>query len=452
MQRLSPPNLASESLCKAMNLRFSIGCGESVNVTIPDRCLLGVLKPDIAPPSFYVERAINDAVTMAIEYIPQNILLQKAMKICIVIPDKTRILPIKTTLSLMLQLLYQKRKSYKNIFGIIATGTHPPLNEYEIEQLIGEAICKKIPIINHVWKEENELVFLGNCEIGASIIPVYINRLAHEADVLIGIGSVRPHRAVGWSGGAKIVIPGIAGKLTIDAWHWAGWNFSRDQILGEVANPMRLMIERVADEAGLSAVVNFVMNSCNQPIAVFGGNYVEVHRQAVRVAEQIFSIQVEERADVVIVGSNPAAGTMWSSVEGIQIAYDIIKKGGTIILLASCCQGVAPEMPEVLHYGYLLPPSEIRARVESGEFKDIVVAGHLMYVSEVLHNAAVECVVVSEQKNKPGIEKLGLTYARSPEQALKYVFQKHGKRCKIWALPMYAPGLLIVKNSGGIYD
>lgn len=429
-----------------MNIQFSIGCGESLHVDIPNRCLLGVLRPQETPPLVSFKEALNDAVIRTIEHIPQNMLQKRKYNICILIPDKTRILPTRETLELLVKTSYKARKTYKGISIIIATGTHLPLGKQEIREMVGDKVYRNVPVVNHMWKGEKKLARLGTITLGSYSIPVYINRIVYESDIVIGIGTVRPHRAVGWSGGAKIVMPGVAGKPTIDAWHWAGWEFPREQIHGKAVNPMRLAIEEIAAKVGLNAVVNFVMNIHNQPSAIFGGDYVEVHRLAVQFAEQIFSVQVEEKSDVVIAGANPAASTLWESVEAIQIARDIIKEGGTIVLLAQCCKGIAPGIAEVLRYGYL-PPSEIHSLVANGKFKDVVAAGHLMYVSEVLHDAKVECVLVSQGINKQEIEKLGLTYVESPEKALKYVLSKHGHRCRIWALPMYAPGGLIVSSS-----
>jgi len=431
-----------------MDVQFSIGCGDSLYVNIPDRHLLGLLTPQEGGSLLIsFKEALNQSVVQAIERIPRNMLTKRTTRICIVIPDKTRICPVQEALELVLQTLYKVRKTYRGISIIIATGTHRPLSKQEIVKLVGNKICSRVPIMNHMWKDRDSLANLGEHTIGSYDIPIYVNRVVYESDIVIGIGTVRPHRAVGWSGGAKIVMPGVAGKPTIDAWHWAGWDFPREQIYGEAVNPMRLVVEEIAAKVGLNSVVNFVMDACNWPSAVFGGDYVEVHRLAVQFAEQIFTVQVEEKSNVVIAGANPAASTLWESVEAIQIACDIIEEGGTIILIAQCCNGIAPGFPEVLRYGYL-PPPEIRSMVASGRFKDVVAAGHIMYVSEVIHSAKAECVLVSQGINKEEIEKLGLTYAGSPKKALKYVLSKYGPRCRIWTLPMYAAGGLVVRVRG----
>jgi len=102
-----------------------------------------------------------------------------------------------------------------NIKAIIALGTHRLMTKAEIYEMVGQDVLSRIEVINLVWNNPDVLITLGQTENGTWID---VNKIVYEADLLVGLSSVKPHRAAGWSGGAEIIDPEVCGKRTIDGW------------------------------------------------------------------------------------------------------------------------------------------------------------------------------------------------------------------------------------------
>ncbi|NLU09287.1 MAG: DUF2088 domain-containing protein [Clostridiales bacterium] len=118
---------------------------------------------------------------------------------------------------------------------MIANGTHRIMKEEEIIQKVGEEVYKKFKIYQHNFMDKNELLNLGVVEIDHLKFPVIVNKKVKEADYIIGIGNIIPHSDAGFSGGAKIIQPGICGTLTTSATHISG-ALMKEIPLGNIKN------------------------------------------------------------------------------------------------------------------------------------------------------------------------------------------------------------------------
>ena len=123
-------------------------------------------------------------------------------------------------------------------------------------------------------------------------VPVMMNRTVSEADLVIGIGSIVPHRYCGWSGGAKIVQPGVCGEATTVATHLM-ITLDPGVRLGNVENVVRHEMEAVAERAGLRFIVNTVVSARGDVVSVVAGDPVKAHRAGVRLAEKVCSVAYE---------------------------------------------------------------------------------------------------------------------------------------------------------------
>ena len=177
-------------------------------------------------------------------------------------------------------------------------------------------------------------------------IPVHVNKKILEADYVVGLGNIIPHCDAGFSGGAKIVQPGVCGFATTAATHIAAALL--DEIpLGDLNNPCRQGIEEVAGKVGLKFIINVVMSPSGEVIDVFAGDFIAAHRAGAILAEQVYGVEIPELADIVIVSSQPGDIDFWQGEKALISAYFCVKKGGIIIFVAPCYEGMEHNHPRL---------------------------------------------------------------------------------------------------------
>ena len=119
----------------------------------------------------------------------------------------------------------------------------------EIAAKIGPQIAARYPAHNHRWDQEGQLYHAGTTALGLEVWP---NRMLREADLVIGVGCIMPHAVAGFSGGGKIIVPGVCGEKTAGAMHWFMANVPSAEIYGRAENPVRKAIDEVAQKAGVT--------------------------------------------------------------------------------------------------------------------------------------------------------------------------------------------------------
>ncbi|HOQ33060.1 MAG TPA: lactate racemase domain-containing protein [Candidatus Hydrogenedens sp.] len=177
-------------------------------------------------------------------------------KVLVIIPDQTRSMPMPLMFRVLTEALSKKTHQ---LDYIIALGTHPPLTEDMIFKLLGityeekHTTYKNINIFNHAWQDKNVLHLLGIIsqdkihEFSNGLlnqeVPVQINRIILDYDVLIIVGPVFPHEVVGFSGGNKYFFPGISGPDFLNVFHWLGALITNIKINGVKHTPVRRLID-----------------------------------------------------------------------------------------------------------------------------------------------------------------------------------------------------------------
>jgi nickel-dependent lactate racemase len=136
--------------------------------------------------------------------------LQAGSRVLILVDDNTRITPTHLILPLVIDQLFTAGIAQADIKLLVASGTHRPMTEAEKERKYGAAIVRDFPVIDHNWRDREQLTQLPTTCQGTEI---YVNKLVLEADFVLGIGHIVPHRVAGFSGGCKIVQPGICGPI-----------------------------------------------------------------------------------------------------------------------------------------------------------------------------------------------------------------------------------------------
>ena len=395
-------------------------------VEVPDANVMGMWEP----------RALEDVdeeTTLATAFArpigaPR---LREAVKrddrILMLIDDGTRGTPIARVLPHILHELQVAGVRDDQIALLTAPGTHRPMTEDELRRKLGD-FYGRFAVHQHRWLDEDTLHHFGETSDGT---PVTANRLLAQADFVLGLGSIVPHRVKGFSGGAKIAFPGVAGREMMERNQWEASQRMSETVMGVAENPMRLRMEEAARLAGLRYIVNLVSDAAGQIAGCFVGDTVLAHRAGCRLSRAINAVTLPRRADIVVIDSYPADRDFWQSAKGFYAGTMAVRDRGTLILVAPNPEGVAENHPNLLQIGYH-HHHEIVRMVEAGEIEDIVGAAILADVAQIVDRA--DCIMVSPGIGRAEAERLGCRYAGSAQAALGMAFERQGRSAGVAVL------------------
>jgi lactate racemase len=250
-------------------------------------------------------------------------------RVCILFDDISKPTPASRIMPLVLEELHAGGVTDEQIRFVSAPGTHLPLKYREFVAKLGREIVEKYPVYNHnIWEN---VVNMGKTSRGT---PVWVNREFASCDLRLGVGNIIPHRNAGFSGGGKIVLPGISGIETIDYHHT---KMKENNETGRVEdNAWRVDIEEAARLAGLHFKVDVVLNNRRGVVGLFAGDPVAEHRAGVKLASQVYRTETIKDVDVVVVNSYP------DEVQLIKVTGwigDTLREGGDMVILSHAPDG-----------------------------------------------------------------------------------------------------------------
>jgi lactate racemase len=269
---------------------------------------------------------------------PLRTIVKHGQKIAISVCDITRAQPRQ----LMLQALFEEMPdvSADDVTILIATGTHRTNTPAEIEKMVGADIAGRYRVLNHDSRDPASHVSVGTTSTGVSVA---LNRAFIDADVRITTGFVEPHFFAGFSGGPKMVAPGLAALETVLVLHDAKRIGHPNATWGVTeGNPIHDDIREIARMVGVDFSVDVTLNRDQQITAVFAGDLFAEHRAACQAAVRDAMRQVEAPFDVVLTTNSgfPLDQNLYQAVKGMSAAAKIVKPGGTIVCAAACCDGL----------------------------------------------------------------------------------------------------------------
>ncbi|MGH7563462.1 MAG: lactate racemase domain-containing protein [Gemmatimonadota bacterium] len=225
-------------------------------------------------------------------------------KAVIIIDDISRPTPTAELLPLVLEELKDGGMPSSRTRIVIAAGGHEAASKEENLKKLGVGIAKKMAFELH--DPDGDLVYAGNSPAG---IPLHINRTVMEADLKIGIGSICPHDAAGFSGGSKILVPGVAGTQTARYLH----DFMRGSKGrgGPVDNEFRRELDAITGALGLNFIVNVILDHGRQIVDLFAGDRILAHREGARVAALKFGVTPVNDAQIVVTNTYPFDANLW---------------------------------------------------------------------------------------------------------------------------------------------
>ncbi len=263
---------------------------------------------------------------------------------CIALCDITRPVPNQLILSQVLPTLANAGIPPERTTILVATGLHRPSTTEEIVEMVGSEIASNYRIENHHGTNLDEHTYLGESPRG---VPIWIDSRYVAADLKITIGLIEPHLMAGFSGGRKLICPGLAALETVKVWH--GPKFLEDPradcgILE--GNPVHEENTWIGRRAGCDFIINAVIDAERRPLALVAGDMEQAFLAGVEFVRRVVVDTVVEPVDVVVTSAAgyPLDTTFYQAVKGLTGALPIVKQGGTIILAASMSQGIgSPE-------------------------------------------------------------------------------------------------------------
>ncbi len=317
-------------------MKIELGfCKGSQQLEIPDKHNVKVLVPN------EVEEGLAgaDEVLRALEEPTGSERLRNIVKpgekIVIITSDITRPMPSKVVVPLVVAEIEKAGVSRSDITVVFALGSHRRHTEEEMRYLVGDEVYKSVRCID---ADAENCIHLGVSKAGT---PFDVFDEVVNADRRICLGNVEYHYFAGYSGGAKAIMPGVSTRGAIQSNH--SMMVDKNSCTGKIeGNPVREDIDDVANFVTIDFIVNVVLDEHKKIVHAQAGHYIEAHRKACKYLDKLYMVGIEKRADIVIVsaGGYPKDLNLYQAQKALDNAKHAVKKGGTIILVASCKEGL----------------------------------------------------------------------------------------------------------------
>lgn len=413
-------------------MRVALSYGRAgLEVDLPDANLVKCLGYREAEPLADPSGAVSAALASPTGAAPLADLARGKKNACVVISDVTRPVPNPVILPPILRTLEESGIPRARILILVATGMHRPNLGDELAEMVGAETATNYRIENHDGLNRQQHAYLGESPRG---VPVWIDSRYVEADLKITTGLIEPHFMAGFSGGRKLICPGLAALETVRVWHGPKFLEHPNARVGVLdGNPVHEENTWIGRRAGCDFIVNTVIDAQRRILKVVAGDMEAAFLPGVAFVRDLVVDTVPEPVDVVVTSSAgyPLDATFYQSVKGMVAAADIVKPGGTVILAASLSEGIGSEPFQRL----------LKENTSVDAFMDRILHGdyfvmdqwQLEELAKVLRKARV--VVVTDGLPEETLGKLFVETAPSVEQAVADCLARYGPAATIAAIP-----------------
>ena len=405
-----------------MELELGFGTGVQ-KISVPDKNILAVLTPNDVKRDLTGEAEAKRALEEPIGSPRLRDIVKPGEKIAVVTSDVTRPMPTYKVMPALLDELYAGGARPEDITLVFALGSHRAQTEAERRHLAGERAYSEIRCVD---SDPDDCIHMGVTSRGT---PVDIFSLVAKADRRICLGNIEYHYFAGYSGGAKAIMPGVSTRAAIQA------NHSRmvedSSCAGNLeTNNLRADIEEAGDMCGIDFILNVVLDEHKEIIRAVAGDVKMAHRAGCAFLDTLYMKKIPDRADIVVVsqGGAPKDLNLYQTQKALDNAKHAVKKGGTVILVGSCREGLGERtferwIAEATDSHSLI--DRVMAHFELGGHKAAAIA-------MVLENAKV--VLVSELPEDT-VRSAFLTPARSAQEALDGALREYGEDATVIIMP-----------------
>jgi lactate racemase len=409
-------------------MRITLDYGRTgLEVELPDDRVVGPLAIRPAPPLADSAEALAHPVGTR----PLAQLAPGRKNACILVCDITRPVPNRLILPPVLRTLEEQGIARRDILILIATGLHRPNEGAELEEMLGPEIVANYRTENHHGKMLEEHEYLGETPNG---VPAWIDRRYVRADLKITTGLIEPHLMAGYSGGRKVICPGIAALETVKVWHGPRFLEHPKADCGFLeGNPVHEENTRIAQMAGCDFIVNVCMDGERNVTWLGAGDMIQAWEEGVRFIERVVKVPVPRPVDIVVTSSAgyPLDTTWYQAIKGLTGAVPIVKQGGTIILAASLSQGIGS--PEFQHL--------IADNPDLGAFKQRILGKDYFVMDqwqlEELAKVTERCKVkvVTDGLPPEALRRCHVEPASSVEHAVSECLAQYGPSAQVAVIP-----------------
>ncbi len=417
--------------------------GSEVTATLPDGQVVGICTARemeaVADPDGLLRRAI----LTGLEECDLASKVGPGARACIAVTDRTRSTPNKRIVPILLDALNALGIPDGRITVMSAGGMHTPDTREDLLDNLGPAVMSRVEVITSEPNNETAMVHLGETTLGT---PVEVHRRFAEADIKIGVSNINPCMLAGWSGGGKIVQPGVSSSRSINHNHSLFveplMELGAASLLGVMPplNIVRVDIEECATIAGLDMSLNTVLNTRRELVDAFCGEHVTAHRAAVKRMAPYIEVALPQRVDVLLAGIGDPAFEISLYQGGSRVCGGVdrcLKPGGTLIMLNACREGIYEGFgrEEFREWMRLMPaPGEIKRRVESGELSGE--EGCVLFAfSWLLREMGCRLIVVAEGMTEAELREIHMDYAPGVRQALDEALRCYPSGASVGVIP-----------------
>ncbi len=414
-----------------MNIRLDYG-KTGLTVTLPDDADITVVEPRYVEGIADQVEAVRAAVRAPICSPPLRDVVKPGDTVGIIFYDITRPTPDHIMIPVLLEELEAAGIAREQVTLFNATGTHRANTDAELRSMLGDAVVNTCRIVQNDAHDRDSHVLVGTTSSGNGI---WIHKAFVDADVHILTGFIEPHFFVGFSGGGKAVMPGLALLETVMRNHNAR-NIDHSQATWGMTqgNPVWEEIHEAAAFVKPSFLLNVTLNRNKQITAVFAGDWEQAHAQGCAFVKQTAMVPVEQPFDIVLTSNSgyPLDLNLYQAVKGMSAAAQIVKPGGSILIAAECWDGIPDHGP----YGQLLRDAEsidqLLAKIRDPHF---VMGDTWQAQIQALISQKADVYVYSSGLSAETITDVMLRPCENIEAAVAALLRQYGPKANICVLP-----------------
>lgn len=408
---------------------------------VPDGYHVDIIEPQWVEGLKDQTGAVTQALRSPTGSKPLKDLVNRDSKIGIIFSDVTRATPYHIILPALLKEL--DHVDPENIVLFCATGTHRPAPPDELETILGKEFAGKYRIVQNDTNDKTQYICTGTTSSGNQI---YLNGELLGCDLKILTGFIEPHFFMGFSGGGKAIMPGLAYLDTIR------YNHSISMLENDNArwgithgNPLWEDVHEAADMVPGLFLLNITLNKLREISGVFAGELRVAHEKGCIFAKETAMAPVDQPYDLVITSNSgyPLDLNIYQSVKGMSAAMQVVRKGGDILIAAECWDGI----PENTDFERMLTAvdnlEDLYDYVVTNE-KNFQDTWQIFY--EVLIQRWANVSLYTDKLDDGTVRKAHFTPVQDPEVLIGEILEKHGKDARICILPEGPLTIPYIKN------
>lgn len=422
-----------------MRLKLPYGSG-FWEEDVPELCEALFLRPaEVLNPVPNLDQAISQALASPLGSPRLRDLARPDDTVAVVISDATRPSPSNRFLKGLLSEFEQACVPLENVTVVVGTGTHRPSTPEELVKMVGEEHLVRLRVVVHKSNDAASQVYLGETRRG---VPVWLNRAVVEASLRVATGVITPHHSLGYSGGRKAILPGVAGDRTVHVHHSSPIHPARPAFGRLEGNPAH----EEALEAARMLGVHFLVNAVPDPhgrgfLGVVAGNLERAHQAGVALCARAARAPFSELSDLTITcpGGYPRDIDLHQAQKALSVAEMVTRPGGVIVLVAECRNGTGTEFARWLQEAQA--PQEVIERFEVVGWSEA--SGKAMMFARAAAEYTV--ILVSENFDQDFVESLFLHKADSLREAVGHAREILGSQPHTTVIPR-AGGLIPISR------